>query len=186
MITKCYVVPVNPEPWKVGPVHSGRKKGGGFFASVGRDATGEAFKQGVKEHLLAQGAEVLPGPYALRFLWYRQLIQYQGPKRKVTKNRVDSTNMQKLAEDSLQGVLIDNDRNVLSVSSEIVEQDTDAPGMFVVIVHADLDCDIRGTRVINPDPLVPDLGARITTARASIDARTYFGSTDNDWGTNND
>lgn len=145
VIAQWYVVPVNPEPWKVGPLEV-RRFGGKTRASIGQEAASVAFKEAVAEHLQSLNVEILPGPYMLHFFWWRQRVTYQGPKRKVTKKHADSTNMQKLAEDAMRKILITDDDEVVKVTSEIVEQDKEAAGFFAFIIVAGLPGDRTGLR----------------------------------------
>lgn len=113
-----YYIPINPDPWAIGPLQIG-KRNGKMFPQVGRNQQLAAFKEAVKEELLSQGAELLPsGLYEVEFYFWRRLDSGAGTRKHVA----DATNLQKATEDALQNVLIDNDRNVARVRSTIVEQ----------------------------------------------------------------
>ncbi|ANA87287.1 RusA-like resolvase [Gordonia phage Gibbles] len=124
-----YLVPVNPRPWKTPPYSVGKSASGALKVHSGRDEAGHDFKEAVREELVAQGAEMLTAPYRIEFWFWRNM----DPNSK----EADATNMQKLTEDSLQGLLIDNDRNVLSVTSNIVEQGAHVPGMILIEIEGE-------------------------------------------------
>ena len=138
-----YLIPFNPEPWTTPPYSAGRKNGK-LFVNAGRNEHSENFKQSVRESLLAQGATMVTGKiHNVHFLWWRQLVQYEDSAgRRRTKNAVDTTNCQKLAEDALQGVLIDNDRENRFVSSQFIGQAKSSEyGFFVVMIESYGDAD---------------------------------------------
>lgn len=120
MTTVTYALPINPEPWVVGNAYVGRG-GGKAFARIAPDKTLKLYQEAVRAELEAQGAEVMPGKYVLELFFYRHNAQYtDAAGRRRTRNTPDVTNMQKATEDALQGVLIDNDRNVISVYSSLL------------------------------------------------------------------
>ena len=121
-----FVIPVNPQPWTVPPFQPGMKNGH-MYVSPGRDVKGEDFKQAVRDELNRQGAYMMKAPYEIEF-WFDHKLDSSKSKA------VDATNMQKLAEDALQGIVIDNDRNVVSIHSRNFPQDKDAAGMFLIRV----------------------------------------------------
>lgn len=142
MIRKLYAVPVNPEPWRVPPMSPGRI-GRKLIVRAGRDLQSHTFKEAVRESLEEQGAEMLPAPYELHFHFYRQQAAYETEKGGSHQKHVaDATNMQKLVEDALQGVLIDNDRNVRHVSSQIVEQGPHVEPRIVIFITAGMEPDL--------------------------------------------
>lgn len=124
-------VPVNPEPWAIGDVSVG-KRGGKIFPRVSPNGQLVAFQEAVRSEL--NGREALPpGEYDLYFYFWRRLDDYETESgRRHRKHYADATNMQKATEDALQGVLIDNDRNVRKVGSEIVEQGPDVTPAIVI------------------------------------------------------
>lgn len=181
MIRKIYALPVNPEPWRTPPFHPGRV-GRKLIVKAGRDEQSHTFKEAVRELLVAQGAEMLPPPYELHFHFYRQLATYETAKGSDhTKHHADATNMQKLAEDALQGILIDNDRNVRVVSSRIVEQGPRVEPMIVVFVTAGLaEADLE----FPPGFIRSDVDVAMNAARASSTPRhssNEWPSTDGDF-----
>jgi hypothetical protein len=122
-----YFLPINPEPWAVGKVGVGRRNGK-TFPTVGPNAKLVSFQQEVKEWFEGQKIDMIPGDVELEFFFWRRLDKYQGPKRTVTANEADATNMQKATEDALQGILYPNDKAVRRITSEIVAQGTDIEG----------------------------------------------------------
>lgn len=109
------------------------KRGGKVRPYMSPNAQLVAFQEAVREALRLE--EKLPeGEYALGFYFWRQQQQYTSATtdRKIRKHRVDTTNLQKALEDALQGVLIDNDRNVRDVHSVIVEQGPDVTPAVVI------------------------------------------------------
>lgn len=123
-------IPVNPEPWKA-PM-----KGRGHAFS---DKGSIAYKGAIRDHLERVGATQLEPPYRVHFLFWRKRFQYldkRGAKR--TRNAADATNMQKLTEDALQGILIDDDVRNRYVTSQTVAQGLDVEPMVIVMVaHID-------------------------------------------------
>jgi Holliday junction resolvase RusA-like endonuclease len=131
--TRWYVLEVNPEQWAIGDVSVGRKNGK-LFPTVGRNAQLYNYQQAVKE--LLDGTQMLPeGKYRLEFFFWRQQSTYTGDRKKVKKNQVDATNLQKALEDALQGVLFGNDRDVVDIHSVIVEQGPDVRPMVILGVE---------------------------------------------------
>ena len=122
-----FVIPVNPQPWTVPPFQPGMKNGH-MYVSPGRDVKGGDFKDAVREEIIAQGAYMMKPPYKIEF-WFEHKLESD------TSKEVDATNMQKLAEDALQGVVIDNDRHVKVITSHNFDQnDTANVGMFLIHV----------------------------------------------------
>lgn len=114
---KSFWVDVNPEPWVVPPFYAARS-GKHLTVRSGRDQGLHAYQEAVREQLIEQGAEMLEGPYGLRFHFYVDLEKYTtATGRKVTQNTPDVTNLQKAIEDALQGVVIHNDREVVYTAS---------------------------------------------------------------------
>lgn len=129
-----FILPINPEPWVVPPMSAGRI-GRKLIVKAGRDVPTWSYKEAIKEELIERGATMLPAPYRIHFLFYRQQATYElASGRKNTKNEADATNMQKLTEDALQDVLIDDDKDSRHITSQIVEQGKYAPGMVGIFV----------------------------------------------------
>lgn len=120
-----YVLPINPEPWAVGPLGIG-KKNGKFFPYMGPNPTLKAYKEAVQEELKAQEAQMLPkGEYRIACYFWRRLDTYHTASgREASMHQADGTNMLKATEDAVQGILFDNDRNVRSGTWAIMEEQT--------------------------------------------------------------
>lgn len=129
-----YFLPINPQPWTT-PPFSPARVGGKMIVKAGRNEDNHMFKLAVQEELQRQGATMITAPYKkISFVFWRKLDQYEDSAgRKRSKNRADATNMQKLTEDALQGILFENDRDNFSVSSHVAEQTKDTvPGILIV------------------------------------------------------
>lgn len=127
-------VPVNPEPWAIGPVGYSRR-GGKMSAYVGRNQQLDAFKEAVAESVREQwgGLPPLEGKMYLYFWFYRQRADYKTPAARThRKHEADATNMQKATEDALQGILFGNDRDNIKVGSIVMEQAPDTVGGIVI------------------------------------------------------
>lgn len=170
--TSAYCLPVNPEPWATGSAYV-RRGGGKSFAAVAPDKTLKTYQEAVRAELMARGATLLEPPYALEFYFWRQNAQYKSPKgRTMTRNTPDTTNMQKATEDALQGVLIDNDRDVLAVKSHRIEASTKGAGQVVIVVHQ------MGDAGVDLPPYVQDA---IATERARTEQQQHKASHANTW-----
>jgi Holliday junction resolvase RusA-like endonuclease len=117
-----YTLWLNPEPWAVGTISSGRSKGGKIFARMSPDPNLAAFQRAVKEELA--DAQMLPENYVKLtfFFWRQQAVYLDSADRRRHRNQADATNMQKGLEDALQGILFQNDRDIRDIRSVIVEQ----------------------------------------------------------------
>lgn len=105
------------------------------------------------------------------FIW-RQMEVYRSHKtdRNIRKHQADATNMQKAIEDAVQGILIENDRNVRRITTEIVEQGHDVTGRVVISV---------GPYVPKWEQEIPtDIVGRVFEAPTLLEAFT-----DNTWAT---
>lgn len=145
MITLILAVPINPEPWAIGPVGV-TNKGGRPRGFVGQNQQlrnyQEAVKLDIKNQILGtETSRHLPTfcPVRLHLFFYRRLDSYElQTGRKGSRNAVDATNMQKAFEDALQGVLFANDRNNIQVCSVIAEQGPEvSPGTIMVMQWAE-------------------------------------------------
>lgn len=145
---------INPEPWKVGPVTNSRVNGK-MRPFVAPDKDLEAFQSTYRDMLLQQPIlaglkqPLLKPPYQIRFFWWRQIEQYQGAQRMVTRQRVDQTNLQKAAEDALQPQketkyrdffpgIIANDRFCQFSGGLVVEQDKDVYPVIAVEIASEI------------------------------------------------
>jgi Holliday junction resolvase RusA-like endonuclease len=118
-----YVLHINPEPWAIGNIN---------YKSISPNLTLKAFQEAVRDEM--EGVEQLPaGEYRLRFYFWRQMARYIDMNDKMkSRHQADATNMQKALEDALQGVLIDNDRNVRHIGSLIMAQGTHVEPRIVI------------------------------------------------------
>lgn len=133
-MTGWFVLNLNPEPWRIGPVSVGRGGGGKLFPVVGRDQQLAAFQEAVRELLGPQ--TMIDRPVKLTFYFWREQAAYTGKSEKqIRKHQVDATNMQKATEDALQGVFFDNDSLVRDIRSVIVEQGADIKPRIVIHVE---------------------------------------------------
>lgn len=127
---------LNPEPWAIGNAFVVK---GGRRAAVAPDKTLKAYQEAVRAELLAQGATMVDGPYVLTFWFWRENVSYTdagGKKR--SRNSPDLSNMVKATEDAIQGILIDNDRDVVHIRSFLVERGKDVEPKVVIEVESAL------------------------------------------------
>lgn len=133
---RWFALPVNPEPWAVGPLDVLRR-GGRLIPSMGQNQQLASYKEAVAEEFLSRYGrldEALERPkYMLDLYFWRNRARYTTPAQQTAaRNDADATNMQKATEDALQGVCIDNDRNVVRVSSTIMAQGSEVtPGLII-------------------------------------------------------
>ncbi|USH45048.1 RusA-like resolvase [Gordonia phage Camerico] len=146
MITQIFAVPLNPEPWKVPPAYGGRNKGGGVYAKFGQDPGNKAFQDAVKEELEIREAYMMAPEYSLDIFTWRELTQYRKSEkgRLQTKKRSDATNMQKLIEDALKGVVFEDDDTVIDIHTAQVHQAISARPMVVIVARGELESGVFG------------------------------------------
>lgn len=136
---------INPEPWRVGEASTVRRgPQGKLGAFIAPDPALVNYQEAVREELRNMRVPLLTPNYHLRFWWWREIITYESASgRKVTKNRVDQTNLQKATEDALQkcketknkkafGGVITNDAYCVSSGGMIVEQDKNVKPMILI------------------------------------------------------
>lgn len=131
-----YLLRVNPEPWTVGTLGVGRKKGG-VFPTVAKDANLAAYQEAIKEELgdIKLDYEAL-GKVDVTFYFWRNLARYRTPSGRLhVKHIADATNMQKATEDACQGILFGNDRDNAKVTSVVVAQGVDVEGKVAICVR---------------------------------------------------
>lgn len=130
-----FVLDVNPEPWAVGPVGVARSNGA-MHAYVGRNQQLDSYKQAVTEELESQSPVKIDGKIEIEFYFWREIITYKNEKdANQRKHEADLTNLQKATEDACQGILFDNDRDVVSIESHIVDQGPGVHGKVVIRVQ---------------------------------------------------
>lgn len=151
MNEQWFVLNINPEPWAVGPLGVARREGK-LAPYMGRNQQLDAYKEAVRDELITRypTLEMLPPGYELDFYFWRNRADYQGTTKQVRKNQADATNMQKATEDALQGLLIENDRDVLRVGSAIMAQGPDVRGAVAFRVR-------YGVTEIKGEPLPEDV-----------------------------
>jgi Holliday junction resolvase RusA-like endonuclease len=131
---RWFALPVNPEPWTVGPLNVGRKNGG-LYPYMGAAQQLVAFQEAIREEF-GEGHQKIVGDVTIRFYFWRQQATYEATSgRKHRKHTTDATNMQKALEDALQGILYDNDRDVKDIRSYIVGQGPDVTPRIVIAVQ---------------------------------------------------
>lgn len=169
---KVYALPLNPEPWKVGPAYV-VKNSGVPKAKIGPDPTLQTYQNAIKDELTMQGVELLPGDYSLYFTFSRNLASYGTSSGKTsTRNAADATNMQKATEDALQGVLIHNDRDVVRVGSVIVDQGPlVSPFVVIEIMYGLTDDDSSKMDDKDPDLMEQAIEGMIAAEQAREEAR---------------
>lgn len=120
---------INPEPWEAAQFSRGKHTVNAYSPEqlrVYKASLADAFKR-QNDHFIP-----VEGELDLMFYFWRQVAQAEvmGIDRKTgdakinlqSANYADATNLQKSTEDSLQGILYENDRDVVSIRSVIVEQ----------------------------------------------------------------
>lgn len=122
-----FKIDVNPEPWAIGPVGTGRR-GGKIWAYVGQNQQLKAYQEAVREEVGEQ--TLLEGDIYLLFLFWRQV------RSEDNKNYADTTNLQKSTEDALQGCLYKNDRASRRVTSILMAQGPDVEGRIIVGIES--------------------------------------------------
>lgn len=170
---RVYALPLNPEPWKVGPAYVVRT-GGAPKARIAPEPTLQTYQNAVKDELRLQGVELLPGDYSLYFSFSRQLASYSTASGGTsTRNACDATNMQKATEDALQGVLIHNDRDVVRVGSVIVDQGPQvSPFVIIEILFGLTDEDSSKMDDVPREYMDEAIERMIATEKAREAART--------------
>jgi Holliday junction resolvase RusA-like endonuclease len=131
MPMKWYILPLNPEPWAIGPVTVGRQRGR-YTGNVGRNQQLAAFQQAVKDEI-GHVEPMIQGHIKLRFFFWRNRAEYTtSSSRAHRKHEADVTNLQKALEDALQGILYVNDKNVNDIQSVLVEQGPSVAGRILI------------------------------------------------------
>lgn len=136
MLVHYYMLPgINPEPWEVGDLGISNR-GGTKRPYMAPNPQLQTYQEAVRKELKEQhSVAVRSVPCELRFYFWRRLDTYTTTSGRSSMRHVaDATNMQKALEDALQGIVIDNDRNVKRITSEIVAQDTNInPGIIIAL-----------------------------------------------------
>lgn len=133
-----FILPLNPEPWAVGPLSVGRRAGKPF-PIMGRNQQLYRYQEAVREELLRQRAIVLElddevDAYELVLMFHQVLESYQTQSgRTVHDKEADLTNLVKATEDAIQGVLIENDRAVRKCTSYVERSAASNATPYIVI-----------------------------------------------------
>jgi Holliday junction resolvase RusA-like endonuclease len=147
---KYFALSLNAEPWAVGTLGI-KHKGKHPYPYMSPNQKLQAYQEAVREALA--GAELTEGQVEITLYIWRRLDKarvYGGRDRKAQTS--DATNIQKATEDAIQGILIENDRNVRRITTEIVEQnDTCEPGI-VIYVQPYVPSPIEGSDLMNMLP----------------------------------
>jgi Holliday junction resolvase RusA-like endonuclease len=131
---KWFVLDLNPEPWAIGPVSTGRK-GSKIYAAVGRNTQLYDYQQAIKEEL-GPHHELIVGKVELKFFFWRNQAEYKTPQSRAhRKHEADVTNMVKATEDALQGILFKNDKDTNDVRGVLVEQGPEVKGRIIFAVR---------------------------------------------------
>lgn len=146
-----YTLPVNPEPWRVGPLTLGRKQTGQYYPKVGRDEQLHMYQEAIRACLLEYETLCLPEGVKFRaeyFFWRRQDSYNLPTGRRIVKHEGDLTNMIKGTEDAMQaqvargtrkaveGILFHNDRDCVEQNSYLMNQGQDIEPMVVIGIQA--------------------------------------------------
>lgn len=132
-----FVVPLNPEPWAVGPLSVGRRNGRPF-PMMGRNQQLYHYQEAVRGELERQRAELLAlndevDGYELVFMFHQVLETWTSQSGRASQDKeADLTNLVKATEDAIQGVLIENDRAVRK-QTNYVERSLAGATPYVVI-----------------------------------------------------
>lgn len=132
-----YLLELNPEPWAIGTISTGRGAKGQVYARMSPNENLVGYREAVKEQLENHPNPVmLYGHVEIEFYFWRQIEEYETPTgRKKVRKAADVTNLQKALEDALQGLLLLNDDQTRIIRSEIVEQSRDITGRVVIHVR---------------------------------------------------
>jgi Holliday junction resolvase RusA-like endonuclease len=147
---KWFVLDVNPEPWRIGPVSVGRR-GGKVFGTVGRDQQLHYYKEAVRSELDAGDFEPIVGKVELMFFFWRRRDEYKTPQARThRKHEADVTNLQKATEDALQGILFKNDKDTNDIRGVMVEQGADVTPRIAIAIRRGHEVPMDALRLI-PD-----------------------------------
>lgn len=128
-----YYLPLNPVPWKVGPVQVHRAKPGRLGAHVGRDQEVHAYQQAVKEMLRERGAEMMHGKFSMTVYFWRNMAVYKSRQSERARNQeADGTNLYKAFEDACHEVLFENDKDNVAGQFIVVDQGPKVEGRIII------------------------------------------------------
>lgn len=169
---------INPEPWAVGPVGYARR-GGKMSAYIGRNQQLASFQEAVREELHEQWGDLPPleGRFKIDVFFWRKREEYKTPQsRRHRKHEADATNLLKAFEDALQPMLINNDRDNISVTSHIMEQsETALPRIILRIEKIDPEEHVRVLLSGLPASMRKKIAVQITNSKKP------FTPSNNEW-----
>jgi hypothetical protein len=136
MKRRWFRIELNPVPWAIGPLSTGRK-GERIFPKIGRNQELALFQAGVKDAMDQYGVlEKETGKFILQFYYWRKIDEYKTPQARAARNHeADVTNLNKAIEDALQGTLYNNDKDTRIIRGEIVEQSTETEGLRIFSIE---------------------------------------------------
>jgi len=183
-----YVIDVNPQPWAVGPIQTGRRSGR-VYATMGQNQQLASFQEAVRSTLLMYYPDLVsfsesvdPSLFGSRevelcFYFFQKQETAEKPdartksgKRQVTSKLADLTNMVKAAEDAIAGILFDNDVQVRAQRNVTVEHGPDVPEGMIVF-------SIEGFAAMDPNELPQFVWDRIAELDEKADVDTAFQQT---------
>lgn len=130
---RAWAFAINPSPWAIGKASAIPNRGRKAFVKIAPDKALKAYQDAVRSKLAEAGAKPEPGLYVMRFTFSRQLEQYVTVNGTQTGNAADTTNMQKATEDALQGLVIENDRQTISITGHLASESKTSTIPYVVI-----------------------------------------------------
>ena len=128
-LNRWYALALNPEPWAVGDISRGKTG-----ARLSPNPNLVAFQNAIREGMADE--EKLPDDFRmLEFFFWRQQARYIDAADRVRqRNQADATNCQKGLEDALQGILFDNDREIIDIRSVMCGQGPKIEPL--IVIHA--------------------------------------------------
>lgn len=129
-----YVIRLNPEPWAIGEAFA--RRGGARGAGISPNRKLVSFQRAVQDVFAVDYPDTRPTrePVRIRFFFSRAIEKLNyGGKKNASASYADTTNLQKGLEDALQGILFENDNQVVSVESWMMNQNQNID-TFVIIV----------------------------------------------------
>jgi Holliday junction resolvase RusA-like endonuclease len=155
---KWFVLDINPEPWRIGPVGVARRNGK-LVGFVGRDQQLDAYKEAVRDEI-GSDHELIEGCVRLVLFFWRRRDQYETPQAKMhRKHEADVTNMAKATEDALQDVLFKNDKDTNDIRGVLVEQGPNVIPRIVIGIESSPDIPVGATGLI-PDEIWREMERR--------------------------
>lgn len=162
MLSWYLISGINPEPWSASEASIGRKNGK-VYPHFHKPEQLRQYQESVKDMFMEQNPQAVKvtGDIELVFYFWRQLTAFELTEGK--KNRrsayADATNLQKALEDALQKILYENDRDIKSVRSVIVEQTQETEPAILIGIGSYDDSEeqdtVQRTRSLLTQPELP-------------------------------